>query len=136
MEQSETQLHDVKKLNPVSLKLKFSRLEELEEFFKLSEAVGKEFEVELEQSIWMDCGQKSEIHCDYGSELNCERKSEQRLHASDRAAGFSQTLLNCKPRSTESEQTTGIDYIPVNANNINVDAPIEDSDDDFFAEYE
>lgn len=37
MEESETQLHDIKKLAPVALKLKSSRLNELEEYFKMTE---------------------------------------------------------------------------------------------------
>jgi len=113
MEQSETQLHDVKKLNPVSLKLKSSRLEELEEFFKLSEAVGKE--KEFEQSTEIDC-EPTTVH----SEQTTVHNTIDTVNAVN-----SFNAVNAVNAITANT----IDTIVVNAS-------IEDSDDDFFADYE
>jgi ABC-type Zn2+ transport system substrate-binding protein/surface adhesin len=113
MEQSETQLHDVKKLNPVSLKLKPSRLEELEEFYKLTERretvtveiVEEDFDIEIEQRDQRDKRDKRD-HYDHYDHCDHEQSKDD-------------NYLYLKP--AEQTQTC---------------ITTENSDDDFFADYQ
>jgi hypothetical protein len=100
MESYETQLHDLKKLKAASLKLKRTRLNELSEFFQMTESKpSKEiiktlpFNIEIEESI---------------------------------------SYLTAKAHDTAKDNS------PQNENSqvVEQDPTLEDSDDDFFADYD
>lgn len=121
MEKFETQLHDVKKLAPFTLKLKTSRLEELEEFFKMTERE-KDFDIERE----LENHSKREGGHQRSEREGCHsvREGDQSVRVGDHQRCVNQ---NCDQERSDHQCNEYYSELVVNH---------QESDDDFFADYE
>ena len=152
MERTETQLHDIKKIQPVPIKLKVSRLEELEEFFKLTENSKRresfaedDFELEFEKS---EIGSNKQMHVDIKPEGRVRVREKFNLDI-DEVQGIALETYRSNDNSDQfqdqykdhdgqgSHKMQDIDIPQNGPDDDQVQTqPGPDSDDDFFADYE
>lgn len=132
MEQCETQLHDVKKLKPVALKLKTSRLEELEDFFKLTENRENQENGNVNYN-----DNVNENDCDL-SDIDLQDKYEEDDYMVDEDFDSDKEMTKDTSDDEPNEFITNDITNDIDDDSLACDPDTKptDSDDDFFADYE